>query len=131
MAIVAVDTNVLVRFLTKDDQNQYLQSRKLFAQTDIFIPDTVVLETEWVLRFAYEYTRVQICQSLRNLFGLSNVKLSDPALIFQAIAWHESGLDFADALHLAKSQQYSVLCTFDKGFIKGGNGLTSCSIEKP
>ncbi|WP_225895747.1 PIN domain-containing protein [Dendronalium phyllosphericum] len=51
--MVAVDTNIIVRLLTQDDELQYRKSREIFQNKNIFIPDTVVLETEWVLRFAY------------------------------------------------------------------------------
>ncbi len=50
--MISVDTNIIVRLLTKDDVEQFQQSLKLFQEEDIFICDTVILETEWVLRFA-------------------------------------------------------------------------------
>jgi predicted nucleic-acid-binding protein len=51
--MVAVDTNIIVRFLTQDDELQYQKSLEIFQTQNVFIPDTVILETEWVLRFAY------------------------------------------------------------------------------
>ncbi|MFB2977172.1 type II toxin-antitoxin system VapC family toxin [Microseira sp. BLCC-F43] len=68
--MIAVDTNIVVRLLTQDDEKQYNKSLKLFQEQDIFIPDTVILETEWVLRFAYKFKPAEICQAFRNLFGL-------------------------------------------------------------
>ncbi|WP_423809252.1 PIN domain-containing protein [Planktothrix agardhii] len=53
LLIIAIDTNIIVRFITRDDELQYQQSLELFKNKNIFIPDTVILETEWVLRFAY------------------------------------------------------------------------------
>ena len=50
----SVDTNVLVRLLTGDNAAQFKASQALFNSEDIFIPDTVILETEWVLRAAYD-----------------------------------------------------------------------------
>ena len=52
--MIAVDTNVLVRLLTGDDPAQTQRSVELFAQESILIPKTVLLETEWVLRYSYE-----------------------------------------------------------------------------
>lgn len=52
--MVAVDTNIVVRLLTQDDELQYQKSQEIFQTQDVFIPDTVILETEWVLRFAYK-----------------------------------------------------------------------------
>lgn len=72
--MISVDTNIVVRFLTQDDKQQYAKSLKLFQEQDIFIPDTVILETEWVLRFAYRFQPQEICQAFRKLFGLPNVQ---------------------------------------------------------
>ncbi|MGH8474269.1 MAG: type II toxin-antitoxin system VapC family toxin [Methylococcales bacterium] len=129
--MVAIDTNIIVRLLTRDDIEQYKISRRLFETEEIFIPDTVILETEWVLRFAYEFTPKDICGSLRKLFGLSNVCLSNGQLIAQTLDWHENGLDFADAFHLSLSQQQSTLKTFDENFIKRSKKLSKCRVEKP
>ena len=98
--MIAVDTNIVVRLLTQDDEQQYNASLKLFQEQDIFIPDTVILETEWVLRFAYRFQPAEICQALQNLLGLPNVQVTDARLLAQVLQWHGQGLDFADALHL-------------------------------
>lgn len=63
--MVAVDTNVIVHLLTQDDEQQYTKSLKLFQEQDIFIPDTVILEAEWVLRFAYQFKPDEICRAFR------------------------------------------------------------------
>lgn len=128
--MIAIDTNVLVRLLTADHPAQFKASQKLFSSETIFIPDSVVLETEWVLRAAYDMSPSLICEALRNVFGLSNVTLANPQRMAQVIYWHESGLDFADAFHLAASQDCSALKTFDVDFIKRSKSLGSCSVEK-
>jgi predicted nucleic acid-binding protein len=81
--MIAVDTNIVVRLLTQDDEQQYNKSLKVFQEQDIFIPDTVILETEWVLRFAYRFNPAEICQAFRNLFGLPNVQLTNGNAIAQ------------------------------------------------
>lgn len=129
--MVAVDTNIIVRLLTQDDELQYRKSLDIFQNQNIFIPDTVVLETEWVLRFAYKFKPVEIYTALRKLFGLPNVHLSNSSLVFQALQWHESGLDFADAFHLAQSQNHAEFYTFDDKFVKKAKGLTNCEVKLP
>ncbi|NJL10371.1 MAG: type II toxin-antitoxin system VapC family toxin [Calothrix sp. SM1_7_51] len=129
--MVAVDTNIIVRFLTQDDELQYQKSLKLFQAQHIFIPDTVILETEWVLRFAYKFKPVEICEALRKLFGLPNVYLNNANLVAQSLQWHETGLDFADAFHLANSQNYTIFYTFDEKFIKRAKGLTASVVQQP
>ena len=129
--MIAIDTNILIRLLTRDDTKQYSVSRRLFEKEEIFIPDTVILETEWVLRFAYDYSSAEICVSLKKLFGLPNVTLTNDLIVSQAITWYESGLDFADAFHLALSQELSALKTVDTKFIKRSKNISKCLVEKP
>lgn len=129
--MIAIDTNVLVRLLTRDDEAQYQASHKLFSSEEIFIPDTVILEAEWVLRYAYELNPMDICAAFRGVFGLQNVRLTHAQLVAQVISWHESGLDFADAFHLALSQTHEALKTFDDRFVKRAQKLTECRVEKP
>lgn len=129
--MVAVDTNVVVRLLTQDDEQQYNDSFKLFQEQDIFMPDTVILETEWVLRFAYNFKPDEICKAFRNLFGLPNVQLTNGSLMGQVLQWHEHGLDFADVLHLAQCQECSAIYTFDSKFVKKAKELTTCKVQLP
>lgn len=129
--MIAVDTNVLVRLLTADNAAQYKASVALFSTGAIFVPVTVLLETEWVLRAAYERTAPEVCEALRRVLGLPNVVTADGQRIAQAIAWHERGLDFADALHLALSHGHETLKTFDTAFVRQAKGLGECRVEKP
>jgi len=129
--VIAVDTNVIVRFLTHDDERQYKKSFAIFNTKEVFIPDTVILETEWVLRYAYKFSPEDICNAFVNLFGLKNIHLSNPIFISQAIEWHLKGLDFSDALHLTQCQQYEKLYTFDKKFSAKAKKLTDCSVIFP
>lgn len=116
--MTAVDTNILIRLLTKDDITQYEKAYQIFATNQIWIPHTVLLETEWVLRFTYKFDRLAINKALRNVLTLENVDIPDEWLIDMALNWHQSGLDFADALHLASSQMCSSFVTFDEKLIQ-------------
>jgi len=57
-----IDTNLLIRLLTKDDPEQYQKVYALFQQEDIFLIETVLLETELVLRYSYQFEKHQIIQ---------------------------------------------------------------------
>lgn len=129
--MIAIDTNVLVRFLTRDDKIQHARAEKIFRNESIFIPDTVFLETEWVLRFSYGYQPDAVFTSFKKLLGLPHVYVEDPDLLLKAIEWHETGLDFADALHLAASRECETFATFDTVLIKRAKGLTKCKVKKP
>ncbi len=129
--MISVDTNVIVRLLTKDDVEQFQQSLKLFQEKEIFICDTVILETEWVLRFAYKFSPSEIYQAFTRLFGLPNVYPANANAIAQVLEWHQAGLDFADAFHLAQSQHCSHLYTFDRKFLQKAKNLTECEVKQP
>ncbi len=129
--MIAIDTNIIIRFLVKDDEIQFKKSLALFKNNPIFIADTVILEVEWVLRYAYNFNKMAIYEALTKLFGLENIHLSNPTLISQSIQWYKQGLDFADAMHLAQSQQCHHFFTFDKKFINKSKGLCDCLVLKP
>jgi predicted nucleic-acid-binding protein len=129
--MTAVDTNIVVRFLTGDDPVQFEQSVRIFSTHEVFIPDTVILEAEWVLRYAYEFDAEQVVGSFRKLFGLPNVHLRDTTPVALALQWHENGLDFADALHLALSQHCQNMQTFDQQFERRSERITSCPVRLP
>lgn len=129
--MIAIDTNIVVRFLTQDDPIQFKQAVKLFQEADLFIPDSVILETEWVLRFAYTFSPVEIVKAFQKLLGLPNVHVDNQEKIARVLEWHEQGLDFADALHLANSGACAELITFDNKFVQRAKGISGCQVRKP
>ena len=84
--MIAVETNLLVRILTNDDPILARRVLKLFKSDDLFIPKTVFLETEWVLRHAYKIKRSNVIIGFQKLLGLPNVNVEDPDSIYQAIS---------------------------------------------
>lgn len=126
--MISVVTNIVVRFLAKDDLDQFKRSSDIFSTHEVFIPETVILETEWVFRYAYEFEPGQINDAFRKLFGLPNVRLRDATEAALAIEWHENGIDFADALHLAQSQHCQQMLTFDHRFVNRSKKITACPV---
>lgn len=129
--MVTPDTNVIVRLLTQDDVSQYQRAYATFQNEQILILDSVLMETEWVLRFAYEFNRDQIVTALRLLSGLPNVELNDPGAIAKAVSWHAHGMDFADALHVAKATKSDRFVTFDRNLITASASMTSVQVTEP
>lgn len=127
----AIDTNVIVRFLTNDDKRQARAARGAIEDGDIFIATTVLLECEWVLRSAYEFDPARIAASLRGLAGLSGISVEEPALLAQALDWVAEGMDFADALHLAKAEGCDMFLSFDRKLAKVAKGRASIAVEMP
>ena len=116
--MIAVDTNVVVRLLTGDDPAQFARVHKLFESETIFLPKTVVLETEWVLRSLYGLSAMDIVRALAALVALPQVRSEDASAIVEALEFSRRGLDFADALHLASSRTAERFATFDRSLIR-------------
>lgn len=115
--MLAVDTNVVVRYLTDDDRAQAEIARKLVAGNQILLLKTVLLETEWVLRSLYGFPQPEICAGLRAFTQLPSASVEDADQVGNALAWFEQGMDFADAMHLAGCGDDDVLATFDRKLV--------------
>ena len=118
----AVDTNVVIRFLTGDDPEQAARARALIDEGDVFVSATVLLESDWVLRSAYGFARARVASALRAFAGLPGVVVEDPGRIAESLDRAEKGMDFADALHLAAAARCEALFTFDRRFIELAGG---------
>ena len=129
--MIAVDTNVLVRLLTEDDPGQAKRAARLFGENEIFIPKTVMLETEWVLRHAYGIDKKGILKAFQRLMGLSNVKMEDLQTMSVAVSWYGKEFDFADALNLASSRDAEGFATFDKPLLRKAGQVSSVKLIAP
>jgi predicted nucleic-acid-binding protein len=122
--MIALDTNILVRFLTRDDPVQSPRARRLIDTGAALILKTVVLETEWVLRTSYRFERAAIEDGFTRLLGLPGVEIEDRPAVALALAWYgQNRLDFADALRLASSRQADAFATFDQALRRRARGL--------
>jgi predicted nucleic-acid-binding protein len=119
--MITLDTNVWVRYLTNDDQLQARRAMELLEQSDaVFLPKTVLLELEWVLRAAYHVKPADIHRSLLQILGLPMVIAESAGQVTAALDYYAQGYDFADALHLACSDTARAVYTFDEKFIRKG-----------
>lgn len=118
----ALDTNVLVRYVVQDDEAQLAVAKRLIRKSvregqTLFVPVTVTLELEWVLRSSFEYSRDETMQILSNLFSAAELTFeSERALEVALHLYREGSADFADCLHIALAAQAGELpmWTFDK-----------------
>ena len=129
--MLAVDTNVVVRYLTRDDAEQFAKANALIRSDDVYVCTTVLLETEWVLRRGYRFSRQRIIAALAAFAGLPRVTLEDPALAAKALDWTRHGVDFADALHLAKAQGCEAFVSFDQRLAAVANALSDLKVRTP
>ena len=104
---------------------------KVIEKNSIFVPKTVLMETEWVLRHAYGINKKGILNGFWKMLGLPNVRVEDQQTVFQVISWYDSGLDFADSLHLASATKADKFITFGNALMKKARKLTSIEITRP
>ena len=126
--MLAVDTDVIVRFLLRDNEKQWAIATRLIHTEDIWITKTVLLETEWVLRSLYRHSPERIIQALRGLAGLPNVYFEHEDACTMALQWSAKGLDFADALQLASSREATKLATFGRTFAGQAQYLSAVEV---
>jgi predicted nucleic-acid-binding protein len=119
----SLDTNVLVRLITADDARQAQQARALFEQAArtgecLYVPLTVVLELEWVLRSRYGYSKEQVVGTLVEMLEARELAIQDEAALEHALHYYRRnpGIDFAECLHLgcAAAAHGLPLVTFDR-----------------
>ncbi len=125
----AIDTNVVVRYLTGDDPSQAMRARAAVDAGDIFVSRTVLLESERGLRGVYGFTREEVVTSLRAFLGLPGVSVDQPNLIAEALDRTGQGMDFADALHLGAAAQCKEMLTFDRQLIASTSNARIRAIE--
>ncbi len=122
----ALDTNVLLRYLVQDDAAQLATARRLIRRcvtegATLFVPVTVVLELEWVLRSRFEFDKAAVLMTLSSLFSAAELSFeSERALEVALQLFREGSADFADCLHVALAAQAGEqpLWTFDKNAAK-------------
>lgn len=116
--MIALDTNILARYLLGDDRAQLAAACRLLddADQEYWVPVTVVLELSWVLRSS-KAPREVILEKMREVLSLRNVRAQFSEHVFQALRWALQGMDFADALHLALSGKTQRFVSFDKDLI--------------
>jgi predicted nucleic-acid-binding protein len=116
--VIAVDTNIVIRFLTGDEPAQARRARQLFDRDTVFLAKTVLLETEWVLRFSYGFPSDRILAALMGLVSLPNVQVEDAVAVADALQWCARGIDLADALHCASARDANEFVSFDRKLVR-------------
>lgn len=129
--MLALDTNLIVRYLVGDDPAQAARARKIIDNNDVFVGLTVLLETEWVLRSVYGFSMHACAKALRDFAGLPRVTVRDAQVAARALAWMDQGLDFADGLHLAQAEGCDAFVSFDRDFAATANALDGIKVRAP
>jgi predicted nucleic-acid-binding protein len=126
--VQSVDTNVLARFYCDDPRDPEAKRQRPIARRivvesgSLYVPLTVVLELEWVMRGFYEIDVEGVCSVMDHLLGMSHVTVERWEAVKDAVELHRAGVDFADALHWASSKGCDSVISFDRKFAKGVQG---------
>lgn len=119
--MAGLDTNVLVRWLVADDDGQTAQVQRLFesaraSQSAFFVPTTVMLELEWVLRSRYRLDKAAVLLAFNALLETQELEFEAEAAIERALhLYRQAAAEFADCLHagLCGASGKAPLLTFD------------------
>ncbi|MBI2838939.1 MAG: type II toxin-antitoxin system VapC family toxin [Acidobacteria bacterium] len=119
--MIALDTNILIRFITKDDPRQAAQVERFLrvSKEEFFVGVPVVLELVWLLDRHFGYARGEIAQVLRAFYERKDFVFEDEAHVMAAVSAFEDGADFAGHIIVegARSSVCSKLVTFDSDVI--------------
>lgn len=94
-------------------QQRPIARRVMIDSPAVFVPLTVVLELEWVMRGFYESQPEEFCRAIDHLLGMPHVNVERWEAVKDAIGLHRQGLDFADALHWSCSSACESLASID------------------
>lgn len=121
--MIALDTNLLARFLLQDDPAQYIAVKALLTTHQIFTtPVTVMQELVWVLESKGRNSD-KIGMAMEMLLNLPNFKPEHDDALREALRNYREGIGFSDALHLALSAPHEKFMTFDKAFARKAKKL--------
>ena len=117
-----LDTNVLVRWILDDEPRQAARVQRLFEevreqQLPLFVPSTVMLELEWVLRSRYEFDKSTVLGTFNALLETQELEFQDEPALERALSLYRQGsADFADCLHAGQcgSPGRAPMITFDE-----------------
>ncbi|WP_322937419.1 PIN domain-containing protein [Nocardioides bizhenqiangii] len=123
--MIGIDTNVLVRYVVRDDEPQYaVAAEALESLTETspgFIAQVVLAELYWVLARSYRYPAATCLAVIRSLVATASLEFDDAEGVVRALELAEAGADFGDALIQGAMELFGVVetVTFDRGAARG------------
>ena len=124
--MIGIDTNVLVRFLVRDDRRQFEKAQRLIKREasrgeTVLVSQLVLLEAEWVLRSHYAVGKGEILRAFSGLLDSVEFTIEDEPSVEQALfLWKDSSAEFADCLIGARHRNLGcrATATFDVRALK-------------
>ena len=108
----AVDTNVLVRWLLGDNEEQTKRANEI-VEEGAYVPLTVALEVEWVLRSVFGLPKSIVAEAIERMLRVETLQIDDGEALFWALERYRSGADWADCIHLIGARTATSFATFD------------------
>lgn len=126
--MIALDTNVLVRFLINDDEAQHERASAFIRSAverdgALYVSDIVLVETVWVLSRAYRLNRQQIAEAVDQLLAARQLTFNAPEILINALNAFKTGKGgFADYLIREQANAFGCVsvATFDQDLLKEG-----------
>jgi len=117
--LIYLDTNILIRYLTRDIESQAQKAKSLIeSENVIFIPDVVFPEVAYILISQYESNRNEVVDALTSIVNRDNVKCNE-YILWALSLYEKTKNDIADCIIVAQSlENLSQLATFDKVLFK-------------
>lgn len=120
--MIALDTNILVRLFTQDDEVQFKKALKMLERkgAEFFVCDVVLVETDWVLRSLYEWTGREVADAFSGLTTIPNLRIEGESRLRSALGALRDGADLADELivRISRDSGAEILATFDKEIVR-------------
>lgn len=116
--MIALDTNVLVRYVVEDDPRQARAARRLIesqcsVETPGFLTLVVLCELVWVLSLGYKYARSQVAPVIRRLLAAQDLAVEQSDLAWQALKLYEEGpADFSDYVIGLRAREEKAVATY-------------------
>jgi len=116
--MIGIDTNIVLRYLLKDDQALSPRALEIIAGNDCFVSRTALTEVVYTLESYYRSSRADIGRALDALLSVQRVTVEDRAVTERAVSWYKAGMDFGDAMIAASSHGSVRVATFDRDFAR-------------
>lgn len=129
--MIAIDTNILVRFITRDDPVQVPIADRLMRSGAIRVSPLVLLQTAWVLDRFYQFDDHQILDALTMVLDVEAIHVPRVEQVRKALGAARAGLDLDDAMIWADTPNDVDLATFDDAFARNGARIAPPHVFKP
>lgn len=121
MKLKFVDTNIFLEALVRTGARSNKAREFLKNGADLWTTDLVVVETEWVMRSAYQFSKEHTISVLKRILNISGLEITNKKLLTEALAiFEKTNVDFTDCLNvaIAKNTEISDFYSFDRDFDK-------------